>query len=77
MSIKYIWRAQLGLTPHSYTPPWVTEFPIRPVFSYNYFVTGEEDKAFFSIPGNTVMQYQYLLIFLSLLSLIPLLKHLC
>jgi hypothetical protein len=22
-------------------------------FSYNYFVTGEDDKAVFSIPGNT------------------------
>jgi hypothetical protein len=28
-------------------------FPIKPVFFYIYFVTGEDNKASFSIPGYT------------------------
>jgi hypothetical protein len=31
---------------------WFPELPIRPGLLYNYFVTGEDDKANFSIPGD-------------------------
>ncbi len=33
---------------------WVPEFPIRSGILSNYFVTGEDVKAIFSIPSNTV-----------------------
>ncbi len=30
-------------------------------FSYNCFLTGEDDKAIFSIPGNTVLYCSYVM----------------
>jgi hypothetical protein len=38
---------QLCLAPPSWTSSQVTEFPLRLDILYSYFVTGEDEKAFF------------------------------
>jgi hypothetical protein len=53
-TVKTIHSAVLpGFTPPSWTSLQVTRFLIRMGFVYNYFATAEDDKAVFSIPGNT------------------------
>jgi hypothetical protein len=44
-----------GPPPPSWTSLWMTRFPIRQDFLYNYFVTGEGDKVVFSIPNDTIV----------------------
>ncbi len=43
---------QLDLSDPSWTSSWVAKLLI---FLYNDFVTGEDDKALFSDPSNTLM----------------------
>jgi hypothetical protein len=44
---------RLSWVSHIPAGPQFIEFPISQIFLYDYFVTGEDDKAIFFIPGNT------------------------
>jgi hypothetical protein len=52
MDGQHIQWVQLGLTPPTWTSLLVTRFHIRLGFSVQLFRDWEDDKGFFSVPGN-------------------------